>query len=184
MRRGRHLLLGALTVAGLCGLVNAGSLVASAQRGTIALAGAVSNTATIATVRTDCAFVAWGGTSSSNAAVDTSWARVTLTNATTVTANLGAAGTVNVTFHVLELRPGVVRSVQSGTINNTNTASISEVNPATSWLIYRGQTVNVATDERSSQRSTLTNGTTVTGTIVGAGGGETTIGGFTVVEFA
>lgn len=183
MRRGRHLIFGAFALAGFASLAGASSFIASSQRGTINLAAATSNTATINTVRTDCAVVAWGGTSTAASSVDAGWARVTLTNATTVTVNVNTAANANVTYHVLEFRPGVVRSIQSGTIGNSTTASITEVDPAKSWLIFRGWTVNVTTDERSQQRFILTNGTTVTATTVGAGGGETTTGAYTVVEF-
>jgi len=87
----------------------AGGNVQSIQRGTIAVVSATSNTATINSVDTAKSIVFFGGQTSND--TDTFQgvfnARAELTNATTVTAFLGASNdtdTVTVPYQVLEFR--------------------------------------------------------------------------------
>lgn len=159
------------------------SLVASSQRGTITLAGVASNTATINSVDTTRAAVAWGGTSVNTTGNVDGWGVATLTNGTTVTASRGGtSSTMNVTYHVIEFAPGVVKSLQTGTLTNSATATVTEVDPNHSWLLLRGWTCNAAANQQSQVRIILTDGTTITSTGV-FGSGETTTTYYTLAEF-
>lgn len=96
-------------------------------------------------------------------------ARIDLTNSTTVTVTNNAATPVMVvSYCVLEFMPGVLKSVQRGTItlNNvtSNTATISAVNLSTAMLSMQGFTYNTGgnNDSQYYPRLDLTNATTIT----------------------
>ena len=179
MRRQRNL-LGPQGMGGMVSLWGASSLVASVQTGTIALNASPNVTATITAVNTANAVIVFGGFSVNNATANTSFSvYVTLTNATTVTATtVGTGNDRVVAFTVIEFMPGVIRSVQGGTITlagvASNTATITSVNTAKSYVAYLGMSTNVAEDQ-TLPRVVLTNATTVTATraVAGAGGGTT-----------
>lgn len=99
-----------LSVTGIQGRIQGGSVIKSIQRGTITLATtASSNTATITSVDTTKSVVQLNGFNSNNSSdsnVAVYLPRVDLTNATTVTANRGITsslnGTVTINFQVTE----------------------------------------------------------------------------------
>lgn len=167
------------------------SLIASVQRGTIALGGSASATATINPVNTALAFVCWGGSYNTGATGDSSYTfpKVVLTNSTTVTATItnAYASTKDVAWSVVEFT-GALRSIQSGTITvsagTSATATITEVNLSKAWLLYNGFTTafaGVMTDVSLSCSSTLTNSTTVTAKY-GSGATANAVVTYVVVE--
>jgi len=181
---------GILGGAGMVAQWGAPSLVKSIQRGTCAAGGTV----TIAAVDVNNSIITFGGNLFS-AANDTKtyWFMfVTLTNATTVSAGAGtAAGTQNATFEVIEFLPGVLKSVQDGTITlgaaTSATATITAVEPTKAVLAWRGGYSGDAAGgylggQGSMCHNTLTNSTTVTATrIYGGTAGVAQL--FRVVEF-
>lgn len=172
-------------------LAGGGGGIARIQRGTIQIAfNATSNTATLA-VPVDVnrsRLVYLGLTGSTDATIAPAVVRVALTNASTVTAtvNTTSAGTREIGFEVIEYRPGVVRSVQRGTITTTadvtGTATITSVNTSRATLDWLGfESSGASTGPAAAQiRVTLTNATTVTAT--GIGSVDRTVG-FQVVEW-
>jgi len=167
----------------------AGNAIRTIQRGTIVIPGAsTSNTATITSVQFGNAIVAYLGCTVAGAENPSgSFARVTLTDATTVTATKGSGAggqdDVTVSYEVIEFTSGVVKSIQRSTIAGgagTATATISAVNIAKSRVDYLGMsTSDTGADNTWIARLDLTNATTVTATKTV--GGATT--GFQVVEF-
>jgi hypothetical protein len=161
--------------------------IVSIQQGTIALSTAqTSNTATILAVNVDNAELILDGLTPSGSATKDGWratlCRIDLTNSTTVTAtrntvtdDTAGAVTAGVTFTVIEYAPGVIRSVQRGTVTGS-TATITAVNPTVSSLDLLGQetTSNAAA---SAIALVLTNSTTITR----SGGSQT--GGYQVIEW-
>lgn len=80
------------------------ALVTSKQAGTIAVSGAVSNTATITSVDTAKAALFFGFASANGTTLSSNTGRATLTNATTVTAARGVNnGTFTATYQVIEM---------------------------------------------------------------------------------
>lgn len=162
--------IGPAGMAGMVGLWGASSLIESIQYGTVALSGATSNTATISSVDTTRSLVVhlgqsnnWSGGTQPTYTVT----KLSLTNATTVTATRGAVGGIdcNAAFAVLQFRPGAVRSVQQGNVTPTGTATVTEVNTAKSLLLSMGISGDTGGIDGSwYSRLTLTNGTTVTAT--------------------
>jgi hypothetical protein len=150
------------------------SLVKSIQRGTIVLSGVTSNTATIAAVNLlDAELVFLGSTYDTDASDnDNNYeCRVELTNATTVTAaRVGAGGSVTVSYEVIQYVPGVIRSVQRGTIAvsgvTSNTATVTSVNTAKSRLTSLGSAASSGSPAglggRFKANLVLTNATTIT----------------------
>lgn len=173
-------------------------IVKNIQAGTIDLNGVTSNTATITSVDVSNALIfhsgftsAGGGGSNTQSTIYT---RVALTNATTVTATVGAgiAAATPVAYVVIEFYPGVLKYVQRGTIalnaGTSQTASItSPVNTLKAFAIYLGANSNNATDAwvaSYQQKVVLTNGTTVTATVA-QGSANSTVNtvGYQVAEF-
>jgi len=166
MRRTRHL-GGYLLQNGMF----APSLIKSIQRGTIALSLVTSNTATIASVNVAHTRLVYLGTRDLGAATtpDLVACRVALTNATTVTAFVNTAANVVVSFEVIQYVPGVIKSVQRGTLTTTTsatgTATITSVNTAKSKLDYLGFTTTWTATTHIGLvlgHVELTNATTVT----------------------
>lgn len=160
------------------------SLVKSIQRGTTTLIAQTSNTSTITAVDPNNSAIHFLGStfnaSSVNEAV--SKARVTLTNATTVTVtqNTANANTTTVSWEVIEYWPGVIKSVQRGTIIVTTTATITTVDTTKAIVDFLGFSSTVVSfDAQDQPNVVLTNATTVTGTATAAGA---TVG-FQIVEF-
>lgn len=175
--------------AGMVSLWGASSLIKSIQRGTINVISSGAATATIAAVDLANSIITKtgldaGGASGQPAETVT---RVELTNATTVTASINSSIAANrVTgYEVIEFRPGVLKSVQSGTINSaapSATATITGVDVNKAFVFNLGHITNLTTMQANTMyiRMELTNGTTVTQY---NNGSFTVIGGYYVAEF-
>lgn len=143
----------------------------SVQRGSVTIAsGATTNTATINSIDVNNARLKFLGCNDAGSDVTAkALTRIALTNATTITASVSSAPTANLVtgFEIIEFYPGVIKSVQRGTItilagNTSNTGTITTLNPAKSEVSYLGATVtNGALD---LAWITLTNATTITAT--------------------
>ncbi len=155
-------------MSGSVALWGASSLVKSIQRGTISISSATSNTATITAVDLDASVLFYGGvTDAAGTESSIGYARVELTNATTVTgvrASTDVAATV-VNYEVIEYLPGVLKSVQRGTITTGSSptdATITEVNANKSFVSCLGAVITDATTSTALHtRIKLQNGTTV-----------------------
>ena len=156
-------------------------IIKAIQRGTITLAnGQLTNTATITTVvpantrlaylGNDTANNGAGGTGASDCVV-----RIDLTNATTVTATrLSSTDADIVSYEVIEYVPGVLRTVQRGTvvataaISGTATLATTLQSTTKATLDVLGWNNNIAIDATQIfGRVALTNTTTVTLTRIG-----------------
>lgn len=160
----------------------------SIQSGTIALTSVTSNTATINAVVTANSILLVLSANSNNADGANCCVRVDLTNTTTITATRvgNSATTATVGFVVLEFEPGLIRSIQRGTIAfsaSSSTGAITSVNTARAHVTALGMSTAdaVGTMAEDEARVTLTNATTVTATKGGAGSACTV--GFQVVEW-
>jgi hypothetical protein len=152
--------------------------------------GSTSNTAAVNDVDTTRAFIVPAGSTCTGTAGRDASARVSLTNATTVTAARSNAGANTVTCRgtVVQLSPLLVKSVQPfsialGSVVTTNTFTIIAVDTAKAAVISLGA-VNAGTGTSiTSQlcRVALTDATTVTAAR-NASGVSATAGGV-VVEF-
>ncbi len=166
----------------------------SLQTGTAPIAnGAATGTGTIVSVNVNNTWLLPMGLTSTEAAgvISDYNARITLTNATTVTATrtgTPAGSSTTPRFAVLEFVPGIVRSIQYGTVTLTsvasNTATITAVVTAKTLVGYLGAQCNASSGIAGSQFDLdvqLTNATTVT--VTGNNSVNTWIAGFVVVEF-
>ncbi len=184
-----------LTGAGLSATLGQWTLpgmVAVVQRGTIAITGATSNTATITSVDPSNSQLRLLGVSLSVTTLtpDKFHARLAFTNATTITASVitsPAGETVSIAFEVLTYVPGVIKSVQRTTIailagTTSNTATINPVNTLRSVVDNLGNTSSSNTADTVC-RVALTNATTVTGTCVDPADGSTQTLGVQVIEW-
>lgn len=189
---------GALGGSGMVSLWGAQSLILSVQRGLITIANtATSGTATITAVDPNNAIVLYGGLNGNPPTTDsqsTMWAIVTLTNSTTVTASrVGSTNSLYMPYQVIEFAPGVLRSLQSGTVTllnvSSNTATISAVNPAKAFVVFRGWTTTSGSDATSwdtryqMPKHDLTSATVVTATTHVTNIAVTLTLAHTVVEF-
>jgi hypothetical protein len=169
-------------------------IVKSIQRGTIAVnAPATSNTATITAVVPGNTRLVWLGCSSTGTTttVIEMQASIALTNATTITATRTAGTTLNVivSFEVIEYWPGVLRTVQRGTVTATaavsGTATLATTlqNTTRATLDLLGFQLNFANLEAEDAYGELrlTNTTTVTLTRIAAQGNLTA--GYQVCEW-
>lgn len=110
-----------------------------------------------------------------------------LTNSTTITASHDTAGqNIAGEFQVVEYWPGVLKSVQRGTItitngNNANTAAITAVNTAKSSITFLGQKSSGTAVVDYRARLGLSSSTIVTATRVGTTDDITV--GYQVVEW-
>lgn len=198
MRRNRDF-IGPAGMGGLVSLWGQSSLIESIQYGTVSWTtnAASSGTATITAVDTARAFVVFIGQSCANTtanAPNSGFARVALTNSTTVTATAGgtsgSADAMVVSFAVVQVATGVLKSIQAGTISvasaTSGTATITEVNSAKAYVIYGGMstadtTASAFGPNTTFHRVTLTNSTTVTANRVTAGSFTATVA-FTALE--
>lgn len=186
---------GALTIQGT--VVEFASDVNSIQYGTISIAAtALSNTSTLGTTVGSNAFViflgeAVTGTATNNFTQYT--AGVTLTNSTTVTANVGtvvpSGTTVTVYYCVVDLDSTIIASIQQRTFTSTSgslsyTDTITSASTTASLIIWGGHTF--ATGAGSIQASNhyvqMTNATTTTFT-GGSTAGTSRTHYYTVVTF-
>lgn len=171
------------------------SLIQSIQTGEITIAaGASSNTGVISGVNPRyavCFFNGWRSADTSLASSE-DYARVGLTNATTVTAQTSASNAGSsriVRYTVVEFKPFAIRSIQQGTItiggaSTLATATISAVNTARAFVMHLGQNHSVTHNDYNYNqgRVALTDATTVTATKDNGGNPSLTVG-FAVVEF-
>lgn len=153
--------------------------------------GAASATATISAVGSKAfiLFLGFNATSTTNASI--AYARVELTDATTVTAyRNSSSGTEDVTVScvVVDATSSLVSSVQSGTVSiasdsTSGTATINSTNANYTVVHYLGLTNASASTQILSQiKAALTlSGTTVTATRINSNAAETV--GFIVIEF-
>ena len=161
--------------------------VRSIQRATITITGATSATSTITAVDISNAELHYlGRTYNNNAGTcDQALVRLTFTNPTTITASVitsPGADILTVSFEVIEYVPGVIKSIQRGTITQAaGTATILPVNLLKSHLDFLGNTSTVGAPLIDVDgKMVLTNATTVTYSVGAAG---TQVGGYQVVEF-
>lgn len=152
------------------------SIVKSIQYGSIAIgSGAASNTATITSVTTANSLIFWNGATNTAATTNNNLiADVALTNSTTVTATRTGTGanTCTARFVVVEFVPGVLTSVQRGTItiasgSTSNTATITSVSEDVAFFNCLGfRSANSSTERADAVLATvdLTAATTVTAT--------------------
>ena len=166
------------------------SMIRSIQRGVLSIGNGSSSAAvTITAVDTNNTMlsVSQDGDGAVNR-WDASVAMVVLTDATTITATrTTTTGDVcRTSYQVLEFWPGVIKSVQRGTITlagaASNTATITTVNTSKSLLFdLRYSTTELAVPHTITTRLTLTNATTVTASrAVGTG---TNVSSYQIVEF-
>ena len=164
------------------------SIVKSVQRGTINLAGLTSATATITSVVTANAVVRHLGYTNTDATAEARYffARLALTNATTVTATIGiATGAGVVSFEVVEYYPRVILSIQRGTITlaavTSNTATISAVSARATCDFLGNSTTSANGANTGVTYINLTNTTTVTAHQ--AVGSDTVIASYQVTDW-
>lgn len=151
------------------------SMIRSVQRGTItiSIAGQVQTATITAVVLSNTRLIHLGSTSADGTSTEVPYQSVSLelTNATTITATAGdtsldAAAVVS--YEVIEFWPGVIKSVQRGTIQlvgvASNTATVTAVNTAKSSLECTGFYAATAEPDRFYTKLVLTNGTTITAT--------------------
>ena len=173
------------------------NVIRSVQAGTINLAGAATNTATINVVNVNNTILFFGGVQGSgtaSGALNTVGITITLTNGTTVTATrIGTdAAAMTVHFFVLEFPPGVIRSVQRfGSVDiaasgTGKTQAITAVNVNKTILVYLGMAQNdggtYGAVTQTTTSITLTSSILVTVNI-GANIGASTPTSFDVIEF-
>lgn len=179
---------------GMVGLWGASSLVRSIQAGTMTASYPTNATATIAAVDTVNSIVYMLGLTQSNA--NTNYAvcagGVELTNSTTVTGYQSVSGGADMVFSfvVVEYHPGIVKSIQAGTIavnaGTSATATVTAVNTAKSMLVWRGFKMSTAAAPNTDSWATktvLTNATTVTANRITADANNSITAYFGLVEF-
>lgn len=166
------------------------SMIRSIQRGVLSIPnGSSTAAATISTV--DMPNSVLSVSQDGDGAVgrwDASTGTVVLTNATTITATRTTitGDVLRTSYEVIEYWPGVIKSVQRGTITlasvGSNTATITTVDTSKSQLFdLRYSTTELASPQTITTRLTLTNATTVTASrAVGTG---TNVSSYQVVEF-
>lgn len=167
-----------------------GARIKSIQRGTITITGATSNTALITAVNTANSILRLLGITSSTALNDNqAYARLVLTDSTTITAFVNTspgASSVVASFEIVEYWPGAIKSIQRNTIAlagaNSATAAITPVDITKTELHTLGFTSsNASANSTVLTRFTLTDATTVTATSPGTAANQT--GGFQAVEW-
>ncbi len=171
------------------------SIIKSIQSGTIAIgSGSASNTATINAVVTANSLLFWNGSYDATATTNQDMiADVVLTNTTTITATRSNAGTntCNARYTIIEFIPGVLTSVQRGTItiasgSTSNTATITSVSENVAFfncLGYRNTNNSAERIDSAFATITLTDATTVTASRT-TNDSFNTIVGYQVAEFS
>ena len=164
-----------------------GAALNSIQQGTISItSGNLTNTATINAVDTDKAFLLHlGNTAPSSTGPKAIHTRLTLTDATTVTATRGVTDSeAAVRFVVIEFSSGIA-SIQRGTISldasGDGTAAINAVNTDKAFVIHSGQSTNTGNSYQGDVRITLNTSTQVQAWGSASGANRTVA--FEVVEF-
>lgn len=167
-------------------------IVKSIQRGIITLNNVTSNTATVTAVDPNNAVLTCLGWTSAGTGTDQrlSSMAVVLTNSTTVTATVNGAEAVAhiLSYELLEYVPGVIKSIQRGTVTcsaaASATATITAIDTTKAVVIWAGFTTDDGTAMQANLvygRLVLTNATTVTFSRPGSAGVATVP--FTVVEY-
>lgn len=164
----------------------------SVQSGSITIAtSTTSNTATISAVSVANAVLVWCGcytndNVNNSTEIGSGFARMTLTNSTTITATRGAANasfTVTIKYYIVEYTPGLLKSVQYGTVaGNGATSAISAVDTSRTYVGCLGEygpDNDVAGLSAGFGTVALSSSTAV----VSAGGTASSSIGFVVVEF-
>lgn len=161
-----------------------GVRIKSIQTGTITISSVTSATATVTAVDLTKAILLYNGGLSDYTDIDDAACRLTLTNATTVTANrIGNSGSATVAFILIELEG--LKSIQSGTIGIasgvSNTATVTAVNVNKAILIYNGFSTGF-NSMKYAPHIVLTDATTITATR-NESSIEHTYVGYMLVEF-
>lgn len=167
------------------------SLVKAVQTVSIDLNGTLTNTATITAVDLNNTLLFYlGQTSVGNSTNPSLFAVLVLTNATTVTAtcNSNSGSTIPVNGLVLEFMPGVIKSVQRGTITvnsvTSNTATVTAVNVAKAALWMLGFSyATTSIDFATLPKLALTNATTITATTGQSPAAFNVIASYQLAEF-
>lgn len=157
-------------------------IIKSIQQGSVATTAGTS-TITINAVSTGDSVLLWSFDSTAIDDPQLAWPRIVFTNSTTITVTKTGADNGTVWVSVIEFVPGILKSVQRGTITLTSasgTATITAVNTAKSVVNFLGQILGDG-HTRSWANVSLTNSTTVTGAL-GTFATNTTLG-FEVWEF-
>lgn len=169
------------------------SLVKSVQRGTVAIgANALTGTATITSVNMSKSILRYLGETLSvqdNRSWDEATAHLTFTDATTITATRVSFGafltTMDLSFEVIEYWPGVIKSVQRGTVVSGGTSSVTAVNTSRSILEFLGwsctDTIQNSNQNFQMPRIALASSTSVSCT-QGNGGAQSTVS-YQLTEF-
>ena len=200
MRRQRNL-LGPQGMGGMVGLWGKNSFIRSTQSADVALTNSVaSTTGSITPVNTSNAYISWNasyGNQNTGNPPSSTFNIIELTNATTVTTSRGSgsgANTLYCYYQVFEYEPGIIKSMQSGTIAmgsgvDNASATITSVVANKSLLVFRGwHTNDTATGatpwdfQMWGTRIQLVNSTTVTVSRY-TNNTATVTAGYTVVEF-
>lgn len=161
----------------------------SIQRGTIALTGANSNTASIAFTLTN-SVVQYNGLTTTYTSSDPNQyqGQLVLTAGTVTATRGGTTNNMSVYYTLIEFNSGILNSsTQQGVINSTSastTATITSVTTAQTMLIYGGWKYGggAPTADVNHRYVTLTDSTTVTGVMSGATGSNSSVA-FGVIEF-
>ena len=169
------------------------SFIKSIQTGTIELNGLTTATGTIAAVNMNNALLLWGGVANASVAEQANQVgiRLTLTNATTVTATRIATEAVGclVRYLVMELNPGIIKQIQRFPGVDINggvavTQALTTVNTRKSFPLHLGTTYNSANDSVAALLQvavTITSATVATLTI-GSNPGAACLTSFDVIE--
>lgn len=169
------------------------SLIRSVQRGEITISNVdTSNTATITAVSMANSQLRYLGQTGASAGTtpDEIACLLSFTNETTITASVNTTSPGNriVSFEVIEYWPGIIKTIQRGTVTHTaaqtGTTTITSVNANKTFLDYLGFTTDYVGGTSIGfglAGVVLTNATTVTGT--GALGSINRVIGFQAVEF-
>jgi hypothetical protein len=180
-----------LEMFGLPAAAGATAYVTSVQHAAITIAnGQTVGTATISSIDTTKTFLIYlGSNNDSNNGGNVTRARVTLTNATTVTATrntLSAGQSVIVNVVIVECDSNLIDSVEYGSVSisasTTGTATISSVTTTRSVAIPLGFTTTSTSTSPADWHAavTLTNSTTVTANVTNS---VTDTVNFVVVQF-
>jgi hypothetical protein len=173
-------------------------VIKSIQTGTMDLNNLTSQTATITAVDINNSMLIFNGvvatTDGANNDDRAFCYNITLTNATTVTGaiNLASALSRIISFTVLEFYPGIIKSIQRGTIttgagSNIQTSTITTVNVNKSICSFLGVTTSYSNNtgsmfaNRHHCSMVLTNSTTVTLTTGGNDSQRT--GSYEIIEY-
>jgi hypothetical protein len=171
------------------------SIIQSIQTGEITIAaGANSATAAIASVNTRYAVCFFNGWRSADTTLASSedYTRVSLTDATTVTAQTSAVNAASARiarYTIVEFKSFAICNIQQGTItigagSNSATDTIAPVNTDRAFVMHLGQNHTVTHNDYNYNqgRVSLTNATTVTASKSHANNPSLVVG-YVVVEF-